>query len=78
MYKPNDIVNIKFIRGLSVKNLHNNVVFPPRIYLEVNYRDGLRKYLDLVTQRDITSIDYYEMVKRDNYKEKTIFQEKEE
>ena len=73
--KDLDIVEINFVRGLCIKNLHNGVVFPPKCFLIIKYRNNTKHILNLFSNRDITSIDYYDYVKSKHYKNKVIFKE---
>lgn len=72
-----DIIKITKVDNVHIKNNHNNVMFPLQSILLIESRDGSVRTLDLASQRDMTDIDYFEIIKTRKTKEKTIFKEEE-
>ena len=71
----NDIISLKIIKGVQLKNTHNNFIFPKQYIIEVKYRNGKKRILDLFSMRDISSINYFKVLKDENIKERILFQE---
>jgi hypothetical protein len=68
-----DIIEIIKIDNVRVENTHNGVSYPPQSILKVIYRDNTYRILDLVSQKDITDIDYFKINETDKTKTKTLF-----
>ncbi len=78
MKKDEDIVKITKVNNIRVQNKHNGYIFPYQSILEIEYRDKTKRILDLICDRDITEIDYFEIVKTNKTKEVILFKEFEE
>ena len=72
-----DIIKITKINNVRIENTHNGYLFPSQNILKIEYRDKTYRILDLISQKDITDIDYFKVVNTDKTKEKTLFKEYE-
>ena len=70
-----DIVKIVKIKNIMVKNIHNDFTYPRQDVLEITNRAGEVRIIDLLAERDITNIDYFELVGDKKTTRKVIFQE---
>lgn len=70
-----DIIKIELIKGARIKNTHDNFMFPRQYIIKVSFRNGERRIIDLISGRDTTSIDYYEVIEDDHCKTKVLFKE---
>ncbi len=78
MKKDKDIIKITKINNIRVQNKHNGYLFPYQSILEIEFRNGRKRILDLFSQRDITEIDYFEIVRTNKTKEVILFKEFED
>jgi len=72
-----DIIRITKTSNVRVENTHNGFMFPVQNVLEIEYRDGGVRVLDLMAQRDITDIDYLVVHDSSNTKRKDLFKEED-
>lgn len=70
-----DIIKISKIDNIRIKNKHNGYLFPQQSILKVETREGYYRIIDLIAERDITDIDYFEIVETPKTKEKVLFKE---
>ena len=70
-----DIIKISKIDNIRIKNLHNEYLFPLQSVLKVETRGDGYRIIDLISERDITDIDYFELVETPKTKERAIFKE---
>lgn len=70
-----DIIRITLVRNVRVKNLHDGFLFPLQNIIEVEKRGGETRIIDLIADRDITDIDYYEICETKKTKRKDLFKE---
>ena len=73
-----EIIKITKVDNVNVENAHNGHLFPLQSILEVEYEDGSKRTLDLISERDITDIDYLIVRKSDKTKEKYLFQRRDD
>ena len=57
-----DIIKIELIKNVRIKNTHNNFIFPSQNIMKVYFRNNKIRILDLFSCKDITDIDYFEVV----------------
>lgn len=73
-----DIIKITKIDNIRIRNTHNDYVFPLQSILKVETREGGIRILDLFSERDITSIDYFVVEETPKTKEHILFKEYED
>ena len=78
MKRDNDIIRLTKINNVRILNKHNGYLFPYQNILEIEFRNGKKRVLDLISERDITEIDYFEVVKTNKTKEVNLFKEYED
>jgi len=71
------IMTITKFDNVQIKNTHNDYLYPPQNILEIDLDDGYR-IIDLFSQKDITDIDYFEIVTTTKTKKKVLFQERDD
>jgi len=71
------IMTITKFDNVQIKNTHNGYLYPPQNILEIDSDDGYR-IIDLFSQKDITDIDYFEIVTTSRTKKKVLFQERDD
>lgn len=71
----NDIVRITLVRNVHIKNTHDNHLFPLQDIIEIENRGGYVRILDLIADKDITDITYFEVCESEKTKRKDIFVE---
>lgn len=71
----NDIIKIVKIKGVRVKNMTNGHVFMKRDIIRVDYRNGEHRFINMLANRDMTEIPYFELMYPKKIKEKVIFEE---
>ena len=74
MFKE-DIIKIELIKNVRIKNTHNNFIFPSQNIMKVYFRNNKIRILDLFSCKDITDIDYFEVVNGISTKTKILFEE---
>ena len=74
----NDIVKISKLNYVQIGNTHNEHLYPLQSVLIVEYRNKKQRIIDLVSNRDITSIDYFKVIRTNKTKEKILFKEESE
>ena len=70
-----DIVRITKVDNVRIKNLHDGYLFPLQSVLEIEIRGGATRIIDLIADRDITDIDYYEVCETTKTRRKDLFKE---
>lgn len=70
-----DIIKIELIKNVRIKNTHNNFIFPIQNIMKVYFRNNKIRVLDLFSCKDITDIDYFEVVNGISTKTKILFEE---
>lgn len=70
-----NIIEIKRVCDIRIKNKHNGVVFPLQDILKISYENGKNRVLDLFSEKDITDIDYFEIVESDKTSEIVYFKD---
>jgi len=70
-----DIIRISKIDNIQVENTHNGFMFPVQNILEIEFRGGDVRILDLMADRDITDIDYLIVHETPKTKRKDLFKE---
>ena len=73
-----DIIKLTKVNNVRIKNLHNGVVYPPQDILKIETREGTTHIIDLMAERDITFIDYFEVTETPKTKERILFMEHED
>lgn len=73
-----DIIRITKTSNVRVENTHNGFMFPAQNILEIEYRNGEVRVLDLMAERDITNIDYLLVHDTSNTKRKELFKENDD
>lgn len=73
-----DIIKIIDMVNVRIRNKHNGVLYPIQDVVKVVYRDNTYRVVDMFSKRDITDIDYFEIVETNKTEVLTIFQEIEE
>ena len=71
----NDIIKIELIKNVRFKNIHNNFIFPPQSILEITFRNNEKRIIDLICEKDVTSIDYFKLIKTPKSKSHVLFEE---
>ena len=69
------IAIVKF-NNVQIRNKHNDFLFPMQDILEIDMEDGFR-IIYLFSQKDITDIDYFEIVTTPKTKKIVLFKEYE-
>lgn len=77
MFKE-DIIKIELIKDVRIKNTHNNFIFPKQNIMKVYFRNNKIRVLDLFSCKDITDVDYFEIVKEISSKTKVIYEENDD
>jgi hypothetical protein len=75
--KNNNIVKMTLQKDMTVVNLHNNSKFRNNDILKIEYANGEVRYLDLLSNRDMTDVDYFKIEKGLLSREKVIFYDKQ-
>jgi hypothetical protein len=73
-----DIIRITKVDNVRVENTHNGFMFPVQNILEIEYRDGGVRVLDLMAQRDISDISYLVVHDSPKTKRKDLFKENDD
>jgi len=73
-----DIIRITKINNVQIENTHNGLLFPLQNILEIEYRWGGIRILDLLADRDITDIKYFTVHETDKTSKKDLFIEDNE
>lgn len=68
------IISIIKIDNIQIRNTNNNYLYPMQSILEVDMDNGHR-IIDLIAEKDITDIDYFEIVTTNKTKKKVLFKE---
>ena len=71
----NDIIRITKVNNIQIKNLHGDFLFPKENILEIENRKGDIRILSLVSERDITDIDYFAVCETSKTKRRDLFME---
>ena len=70
-----NIIEITKIKNVRIKNKHNGIIFPTQDILRVSFQNGDIRMIDLICEKDITDIDYFEIIESDKTKEKIYFKD---
>lgn len=71
------IIGVVLFQNVRIKNTHNDYLFPEQDILEIDLEDGFR-IIDLFSEKDITDIDYFEVVITKKTKKKVLFKERDD
>ena len=69
----NDIIAVEIVKNVRIRNLHNDFLFPKQDIMNVYFRDGKKRTLDLLSQRDFTDIDYFKVENTKSTKVNVLF-----
>lgn len=69
----NNIIRITKKNNIRVKNLHNGVLFPKQDILEIEFDNSSKRIIDLMSQKDITDINYLQVVENEKTKTTNLF-----
>lgn len=70
-----NIIEIAKIKNVRIKNKHNDFIFPTQDILRVSFENGDIRTIDLICEKDITDIDYFEVIESDRTKERILFKD---
>lgn len=70
-----DIIKMEIIKDVKILNTHNEKLFPKQDIMLVKFRNEEVRVLDLFSEKDITDIDYLEVIYPVKMKTKVIFEE---
>lgn len=68
----NNIIEIKKIKNVRIKNIHNDMIFPTQDLLEITFENGKTRIVDLFSEKDITDMDYFKVVETKRTKNRII------
>lgn len=68
-----NIVEIYIKKNINIMNLHNEVIYPKQSILVVSYENGTERIIDLMSEKDITDIDYFKVIESDKTKKRILF-----
>lgn len=68
-----NIVEIYIKKNINIQNLHNEVIYPKQSILVVSYENGTERIIDLMSEKDITDIDYFKVIESDKTKKRILF-----
>lgn len=68
-----EIIKIVKIKNVNLKNSNTGVIYKPQNILKIVYNTGKESIIDLDGEKDITNIDYMNVIYPKKYKEKVIF-----
>ena len=63
------IVETYILKNVYIRNLHNNYLFPRKELFLIKLSGGETRIIDWMSEHDIGSVDYYEIVKTSKTKE---------
>ena len=69
----NNIIEIRKIKNIRIKNIHNNMIYPIQDILEITFENGKERIIDLMSKKDITDINYFKVIKTWRTKSRIIF-----
>lgn len=69
------IIRIAKKRNIRVKNTHNGVLFPKQDIIVIEFENSSKRIIDLMSEKDITDIDYLQVVESPKTKEINIFKD---
>lgn len=72
-----NIIEITRFKNVRIKNLHNEVLFPTQDILRITFENGDNRIIDLISEKDITDIDYLSVVVSDKTRTRTLFKDTE-
>lgn len=70
-----NIIEIARIKNVRIKNKHNDFIFPTQDILKVCFENGNNRIIDLICEKDITDIDYFEVIESDKTKTRVLFKD---
>ena len=68
-----NIIEIYIKKNVNIQNLHNEVIYPKQSILVVSYENGSERIIDLMSEKDITDIDYFKVIESDKTKKRILF-----
>ena len=68
-----NIIEIYIKKNVNIQNLHNEVIYPKQSILVVSYENGSERIIDLMSEKDITDIDYFKVIESDKTKKRVLF-----
>lgn len=71
----NNIVRITKKKNVKVRNIHNDIVFPYQNILVVEFENGKDRIIDLMSEKDITDIDYLEIMETPKTTYRKVFED---
>lgn len=70
-----NIIEIAIKKNINIINLHNEVVYPKQNILVVSFENGTERIIDLMSEKDITDIDYFKVIESDKTKKRLLFKD---
>lgn len=70
-----NIIEIAIKKNVNIVNLHNEVIYPKQSILVVSFENGTERIIDLMSEKDITEIDYFKVVESDKVKKRLLFKD---
>lgn len=72
-----NIVKMTLISNAVIRNIHSNNTFKFNNVMIIEYLDNSKRVLDLVSNRDMTDVDYLKVEKGKLTTEKVLFYDKQ-
>ena len=72
-----NIIEIAIKKNINIINLHNGVIFPTQSILVVSYENKDTRIIDLMSEKDITDIDYFKVIETEKTKKRIIFEDRD-
>ena len=72
-----NIIEIAIKKNINIINLHNGVIFPKQSILVVSYENKDTRIIDLMSEKDITDIDYFKVIETEKTKKRIIFEDRD-
>lgn len=69
----NNIIRITRKRNVRILNIHNNFLFPSQDIIEIEFENKQKRIIDLMSEKDITDIDYFKVEESKKTKDLNIF-----
>ena len=69
----NNIIRITRKRNVRILNIHNNILFPLQDVIEIEFDNRQKRIIDLMSEKDITDIDYFKVEESDKTKCMNLF-----
>lgn len=68
-----NIVEIYIKKNINIQNLHNEIIYPKQSILVVAFENGEERIIDLMSEKDITNIDYFKVIESEKTKKRILF-----